>query len=803
MNKLFSIIALSTVYLAGATGYAQNVGISGNVRDNENKPVEFGTVRIEGTAIGTNTDLNGHYSLSVAEKDTLVVVFSCIGFKTVSHKLIKPKGDLSLNVKLYPEGYNLQELEVTSYRDNINGMQSFNADSFRLSPDVSGGSVESMISTFAGVNASNEMSSQYSVRGGAFDENSVYINGVEIYRPQLVRTGEQEGLSIINPDMVGNIKFSTGGFPARYADKMSSVLDITYREPEAFEGAASLSLMGGSLAIGQNSGKFSQLHGFRLKKNNSILSSLETRGEYDPTYIDYQTNLTFHTSDKFNINFLGNISVNDFKFQPSTRETKFGTASDVKNFKVYFDGQEKDKFETYFGTLSFNYRKSRSTTLSMLVSAFMTNEFVSYDISGEYWLDKAGTGGENGVGGQLGVGKYMEHSRLRLKASVLTAALKGTTVAGKNNISYGINYSHENFRDRTKEWEWRDSAGYSIPTQPEGVHLISNLTSRQNAKASRVALFAEDALYLETSKARITLNAGVRGSYWGLNKEFLVSPRVNVRVTPEANSNLALRAAAGIYYQSPFYKEYRQAITDDLGNTNVKVNYHIKSPKSIQFVLGTDYVFRAMNRPFKITAEAYYKNMTDLISYEYDNLKITYSGINDSKGHAYGLDFRLFGQFVPGSDSWISFSLMKTEQNLRGKKVPLPNDQRYSVALYFTDYFPRFPKLKFSMRGVLTDGLTVTAPRIPRDVAYFRTPAYKRLDIGVTYMLVGGNEEGVRPHNFLRHFKEVAIGVDVFNLFDISNVSSYYWVTDVNDLQYAVPNYLTRRQLNLHLSFKF
>lgn len=803
MKKLLSILFFYTLTFISFPVLADNVNISGRVRDNDDKPVEFATVRIAGTAIGTNTDLQGMYKLSVAEKDTVEVVYSCIGFKTVVHKLINPKGDLTMNVKLYPDDVVLDEVEVTGFRNNINGMQSFDTESFKLSPDVSGGSVEAMITTMPGVNSSNEMSSQYSVRGGSFDENSVYINGVEIYRPQLVRSGQQEGLSIINPDLVGNIKFSSGGYPARYSDKMSSVLDITYREPEAFEGSVTLSLMGGSLSLGTNSGKFSQIHGVRLKKNNSLLSSLETRGEYDPLYFDYQTNMTFKGSDKFSVNLLGNISINDFKFKPTDRETSFGTAQDVKQFKVYFDGQEKDKFETYFGTLSFNYRKNRSTSFSFLVSAFMTNEFVSYDISGEYWLDQAGTGGSESVGGELGVGKYMEHSRNRLKASVLTAALNGTTVVKNNHLTYGLVYAHDNFRDRTKEWEWRDSAGYSLPTAPEGVHLIYNLSSRQDVNTNRISAFAEDAIYFESSKGFFTLNAGLRMSYWDFNKEFLVSPRVNFSFSPLNNNRWNYRLAAGMYYQQPFYKEYRTTTIDEYGNGIVTLNRDIKSPRSIHVVAGTDYTFRAMNRPFKITGELYYKNLANFISYEYDNLKITYTGQNDSKGYIMGLDFKLFGQFVPGSDSWISFSLMKTNQTLNGKNVPLPSDQRYSVGLYFTDYFPKFPKLKFSLRGVFADGLTMTAPRISRDLSYFRSPAYKRVDIGVTYQLVGAPQDGVVARDWRRHFKSINLGLDLFNLFDISNVSSYYWVTDVNNIQYAVPNYLTRRQLNFRISAEF
>lgn len=783
-------------------GRGENVKISGRVVDGEDKPIEFGTVRIAGTAVGTNTDLKGNYSLTVAEQDTLNVVYSCIGFKTVTHRLIKPKGNLTLNVRLYSDATELAEVEVTGFRQNSNGMQTINADDFKLSPDVSGGSVEALITTLAGVNSSNEMSSQYSVRGGSFDENSVYINGVELYRPQLVRSGQQEGLSVINPNMVGNIAFSSGGFPARYADKSSSALDITYREPEALEGALDLSLMGASLTFGQNSGKFSQLHGLRFKKNNSLLSSLETRGEYDPTFFDYQTNMTFRPNDRLSINLLGNIALNHYNFKPHDRETNFGTAQDTKHFKVYFDGEERDKFETYLGSFSASYRLNRGTSFSAGLSAFLTNELVSYDISGEYWLNQAGTSGEGAVGGELGVGKYMEHSRNRLKASVVQAFLKGHTAIRNNNLSYGLTYQHESFRDRTKEWEWRDSAGYSLPTAPEGVHLIYNLSSHQDISTNRLAFYVEDALYFETPKAYLTLNGGIRLSYWDFNKEFLVSPRVNLNISPLHNNRWNYRLALGMYYQSPFYKEFRESVTDDFGNASIVLNRNIKSPLSVQFIFATDYTFRMMNRPFKLTGEAYYKNLSRLISYEYDNLKINYSGRNDSKGYTMGLDFKLFGQFVEGSDSWLTFSLMKTQQTLNGKKVPLPSDQRYSVGLYFTDYFPKFPKLKFSLRGIFSDGLTMTAPHVSRSESYFRAPPYKRVDIGLSWQFVGAPTNGVRPFNFWRHFKSIILGVDCFNLFDMTNVSSYYWVTDVNNLQYAVPNYLTRRQFNVRLSIE-
>lgn len=783
---------------------AESVKFSGKVTNQEGEPVEFATVSVAGTAVGTQTDLKGDYKLSVAPSDTITLQFKCIGFRDVKRKMIGASGDVTLNVVLPYNETMLEAVEVIAYKPNMSGMETIDTESLKLSPDASGGSVEALLTTMGGVNSSNEMSSQYSVRGGSFDENSVYINGSEIYRPQLMRSGEQEGLSIINPDLVGSIKFSTGGFPARYSDKMSSVLDITYREPEAFEAGISASLMGGTGYLGTNSGKFSMLHGIRFKRNNSLLSSLETKGEYNPSFFDYQTNMKMRFSNKFSLAFLGNISINHYNFKPADRETSFGTSSDTKKFKVYFDGEEKDKFETFLGALQANYRYNAASDFTLGVSGFLTNEFVSYDISGEYWLDQAGTSGEGGIGGELGVGKYMEHSRNRLKASVIQGLLRGTTVLRSNHITYGATVQSERFYDRTREWEWRDSAGYSLPTQPDGVHLIYNLASRQDISSTRAAFFIEDAIYLNNSAGFFSINAGVRGSYWSFNKEFLISPRVNFTFSPESHHNWTYRASLGLYYQSPFYKEYRQAVTDDLGNGIVLLNRDIKSPRSIQILLGADYNFRALNRPFKLAAEAYYKNLSNLISYEYDNLKVSYSGVNDSKGYVMGLDLKFYGQFVPGSDSWVSFSLMKTQQTLDGVKCPLPTDQRYAFSLFFNDYFPKFNKLKFSLRGIFSDGLTMVAPRIKRSVTWFRAPAYKRVDVGLSYQIVGAPSDNDRPRSgFLGAFKNLSLGFDVFNLFDISNVSSYYWVTDVNGLQYAVPNYLTRRQFNVRLTMEF
>lgn len=799
---IFALLLLCFVAMAAVAG---NVKLSGRVTDGDNAPVEFATVRVGGTAIGTTTGLDGRYSLAVPQADTITVIFNCMGYTEVTRRLVEPEGEVTLDVKLLKKSLELDGLEITEYKRQTGQMQTIDIDAARINPDASGGSIEAVLSTMAGVSQKNEMSSQYMVRGGSYDENSVYINGIEIYRPQLISSGQQEGLSIINPDLVGQVEFSTGGFSAEYGDKMSSTLDITYRQPEAFEGAVSASLMGGSIAVGQGSGRFSQLHGFRYKRNSSLLGSLESKGEYDPQYFDYQTSLNFKINNKLKLSFLGNIAINDYRFTPETRETNFGTMDNARSFTVYFDGQEKDRFETYFGALSLNYRLSRGTDFTLLTSGYLTNELVTYDIHGEYWLDEAGTNDTDGtgdaVGGELGVGTYHEHARNRLKTSVFAFALKGNTSISNNNISYGITYQHENIHDRTREWEQRDSAGYSLPHTGNGVNMVYNLTSRHDISSNRLSFFAQDAFRMENSAGYFTFNGGVRFTYWDFNKEFLVSPRASVGFVPASNERIALRFATGLYYQAPFYKEYRMEQTDEQGNTNIVLNRDIKSQRSVHLILGGDYTFRAMNRPFRISAELYYKNLSNLIPYELDNLKMVYSGVNSAKGYVAGIDMKFFGQFVEGTDSWISLSLMKTQEDLNGVKVPRPTDQRYSVAIFFTDYFPKFPKMKFSLRGIYSDGLPTTSPRSTRDVAYFRTPAYKRIDIGISYQLIGGQSR--HANGVLRYLKDAWIGVDVFNLLDISNVSSYYWVTDVNNIQYAVPNYLTRRQFNVRLSLSF
>lgn len=797
----YIILALS-IFSALAKG---PVKLSGLITDQNNEPLEFVTVKVQGKALGTISGLDGRYTLSIPEADTIRVVFSCIGYEESKRRLIDASGDVTINVKMTPATYALGGIEVTDFQKQTSGMQKIDGASYKLAPDVSGGSVESMLSTLAGVNSTNEMSSQYSVRGGSYDENSVYINGIEVYRPQLISSGQQEGLSIVNPDMVGAIGFSTGGFSAQYGDKMSSVLDITYREPEAFEGSVSASLMGATAAVGSSSRKFTQLHGIRYKQNSSLLSSLDEKGEYDPRFFDYQTSMAFTFSPKWKASFLGNIAVNNYKFIPHNRNTKFGTATDSKEFTVYFDGQERDRFETYFGALSLDFKPNKANNFTFQASAYLTNELVSYDISGEYWLDQAGgSDGDSGaIGGELGVGRYHEHARNRFKASVLQMSIRGETGIRRNNLSYGISFKHENVMERAREWELRDSAGFSLPFDPDALRVIYNMSSNNDLSSNRLEFYAMDTYRLDTDAGYLNLNGGLRFSYWDFNNEFLVSPRVSVGFVPARCPRLSLRLATGLYYQSPFYKEFRLMNELPDGNVVVNLNSDIKSQRSYQLILGADYTFRAFERPFKISGEAYYKNLGNLIPYEIENLKIVYAGRNLSNGYTTGVDFKLFGQFVPGTDSWLSFSLMKTQEKLNGVNVPRPTDQRYSFALFFTDFFPKVPKLKFNLRGIFSDGLPMTAPRGSRDKGYFRAPAYKRVDIGLAYALVSPPTEGAPRTGLNKIFKSAWLGVDVFNLLDISNVNSYYWVTDVNRLQYAVPNYLTRRQFNVRLSVEF
>ncbi len=798
------------VLCGGLPMMAQNiVKISGRVIDADNQPVELAIVRIAGTTTGTSTNLEGKYELKVASADTVKVIYSCLGYREEERILRNPSGEVRLEVQLQKKSFSLQDVVVTEFRRQQGTLQTIDPKDFRLVPDASGGSIESMLATFAGVNSSNELSSQYSVRGGSFDENIVYINGIEIYRPLLIRSGQQEGMSVINPDLVASIGFSSGGFSAEYGDKMSSVLDIRYKRPQALEVSLSGSFLGATASVGHSTGKFTQLHGIRYHTNSTLLSSLDVKGEYDPSYFDYQTYMTYQFNPQWEVALLGNIAINNYRFTPTEQTTSFGTAYDTKSFKVYFDGQEKDIFETYFGSLSLAFNPTKDHQLSLQFSAFRSNEYVSYDIAGQYWLDELAGDGAGGTPaeeetpkGDLGVGTYHEHARNRLIATVMSVALKGSHRVGANDIRWGVTYNKEQIYDYLREWEMRDSAGYTLPHVGDDIQMIYNIVSQNELSTNRISAFLQDTYRLRSAIGRFYFNVGVRTSYWDFNNECIVSPRASVTFIPERNDRFTFRLAGGVYYQAPFYKEFRDTIGDGRNNFYVHLNDQIRSQQSIQVVAGGDYTFRALDRPFKVSLEMYYKKLNDLIPYEANNVKLWYSGVNEANGYAAGIDFKLYGEFVPGTDSWLSVSLMKTQEIIDGVKVPLPTDQRYSLGLFFQDYVPKLPMFKISLKAIWADGLTFGSPLKGRTAGYYRAPAYRRVDVGLSYILIGGDEQWSK-YGIWRYVKGATIGLDVFNIFDFANVNSYTWVTDVNNVQYAVPNYLTRRQLNLRLAVQF
>lgn len=771
---------------------AQTFTLQGRVTDSEMNPVELATVAVVQQGKMTMTNLKGEFSMKLQSSDSVVVRFSMVGYKTKTRVLRRPKGKQTLLIQLYDDNQ-LAGVTVTEEKRQMGSTQKLDTKDMKNAPSVTGNAVEEMIQSQAGVSTHSELSSQYNVRGGSFDENSVYINNVEIYRPFLVRSGQQEGLSIINPDMVESVGFSTGGFEAKYGDKMSSVLDIKYKRPKNFEANVSASLLGASAYIGFSTKKFSWSNGIRYKTNKYLLGTLETKGEYQPNFLDYQTYLTYEPSDRWSIELLGDISENHYNFYPEDRETRFGTMENVKSFRVYFDGQEKDIFRTYFGSLSITRKFGKNTKLSLSAAAFHTNEQEKYDIQGQYWLTQTETS-EN-----LGVGTYMEHARNYLEATVKSAKLTFNHKTKKHDIEAGLTYKIESIKENSKEYEMRDSSGYSIPHTGEDLYMIYSLNARNSLDANRIEAYAQDTWRFTSRGGHtfFTLNYGIRFSHWNFNKESIISPRVSLGIIPAFNHDVTLRFATGIYYQAPFFKELRDTTTVN-GITYATLNRDIKSQRSIHFIAGFDYRFKMKNRPYKFTAEAYYKALSNIIPYTVDNVKIVYDASQQCSGHAMGLDLKLYGEFVPGTDSWVSLSLMNTRININGKSIPMPTDQRYALNLYFTDYFPGTTRWRMSLRLAYADGLPFGAPHRSLDTMPFRAPAYKRADIGMSYRLFDNDKRESKSI-----FKNIWLGVDCLNLLGINNVNSYYWVTDVTNQQYAVPNYLTGRQINVRASFEF
>lgn len=803
MKQKFFIIIICLI--ATLKMMAQEFTLQGRVTDDDNNPVELATVSVVSQGKVAFTSLKGEFSMHLHSADSVAVKFSMIGYKTKVRVLRKPRGKQTLQVVLHTDATMLGDVNVTGEKIQSDQTQEIKIKDIKMAPSANGNGVEGIIQQQAGVSTHSELSSQYNVRGGAFDENSVYINNVEVYRPFLVRSGQQEGLSVINPYMVDKIGFSTGGYGAKYGDKMSSALDITYKTLKAkgkkpvVEGSLAASLLGTDAYIGIGTRKLSWLNSVRYKTTSYLLGSLETKGEYKPNYLDYQTYLSYQPNKRWKIDFIGYISDNHYNFEPSDRETSFGTMENVKSFRVYFDGHEKDRFLTYFGTLGITRNITRNTSLSLLGSAFYTKEQEKYDIQGQYWLDQTETS-EN-----LGVGTYFEHARNYLSARVMSAKLMLRHKVQKHNVEAAVTLKREHIEENSIEYEMRDSAGYSVPHTGKDLYMIYSMKARNELNANRMETYIQDTYRFSSGIAdstgngqmHYTLNYGVRMSHWNFNRETILSPRISLAIIPANHENTTLRLAAGLYYQAPFFKELRDTTTVN-GVTVASLNEKIKSQRSIHFIAGYDYRFRMNDQRFKFSAEAYYKALSNIVPYSVCNVKVVYYGQNECSGHAAGLDFKLYGEFVPGTDSWLSLSLMDTKMKLNGKSIPLPTDQRYAVNLFFTDYFPGSRKWRMSLKLAFADGLPFAAPHKELETNSFRATAYRRADIGMSYQLLDNSR-----HEKKTFLKNVTLGVDCLNLFGIDNVNSYYWVTDVTNQQYAVPNYLTGRQLNARVLLEF
>ena len=780
------------------------VKLSGFVTDGSRRALELVNVFEQKSMRGAVTDADGYYEMTLPAADTLVLRYSCLSYQTAVRIVPVEMRHLQLNVTLQTASKTLQDVSITAQRRQEGTMQRLDASDVRLLPDPSGGTIEALLVTFAGVNSNNELSTQYSVRGGSYDENLVYVNGTEIYRPLLIRSGQQEGLSFVNPQMTESVTFSAGGFNAEYGDKSASVLDIEYKKPKRFEGSFNISLLGANLFVGNASkdGRFTQIHGIRYKTNAYLLGSLETKGEYKPSYFDYQTYLTYRLKSGLELSFLGNFSQNTYRFTPTDRTTETGTFDTKYTFKVYFDGMEQDLFRTAFGAFGLKYDVGDGVRLSWKASAWRSEEHENYDITGQYWLSQ--TPIQNNQADTvnthlIGVGTYHEHARNELSATVLNLSHTGQWQTENNLLKWGLSWQKEIIDDKIREWELLDSAGYNIPYSSTSIDFRQNLLSEQHMSTDRVTAFVQDTWRKRFDAGLLTLTGGVRFNYWNFNRQLLVSPRASLGFIPAWEHDFTFRLSGGIYYQAPFYKEIRDTVVSG-SLARVVLNDRIKAPRSSQLVFGSDWHFILWDRPFKLTAEAYYKHVDDLIPYVVDNVRIRYAGENMGYGNTGGLDLKLFGEFIPGTDSWITFSWMDSKETIGDYTISSPNEQRWNFSMFFRDYLPRNPKYSMTLRFIWADGLSFGPPSMDLRYQVHRMKPYRRVDIGVSRLLAGGDDIKA---SWLQWIDNIWINLDCFNLFGIDNTNSYYWVRDVSNQEWAIPNYLTGRMLNLSVSLDF
>ncbi len=810
-------LLLLLLLLFSVLGYSQT--INGTITDEQNNSLLSVNISILNQSMGAISDENGKYSLEIPPNRSVVVVYSFIGYEMekIRIPMLKEGQNYTLNIQLKTSSTLLEDVIITDQKSRKESFSRIKPKHVSVLPGNSGG-IEAILKTLPGVSSANELSSQYSVRGGNFDENLVYVNGIEVYRPFLVRSGQQEGLSFVNTDMVSSILFSAGGFDAKYGDKMSSVLDITYKRPRENAATLQLSLLGGAAhfeGITKN-GRLSYLIGARHKTSQYLLNSLDTEADYSPKFSDIQTFVNFELNTNWQISFLGNISSNQYKMVPKNRDTEFGTVNEALKLTIYFEGQEVDKYQTYFGALSTSYQPNTKLQLQFTTSAFRTFEQENFDILGEYWLyqleNNLGSDNFGDIAFDRGVGKYINHARNSLNATVTNFSHKGNYNNESLKFDWGFRVQKEEIEDKISEWNLIDSAFFNFPhpddnigdtANPDQQIIMSELLKTQiNLSSYR------NSGYIQVSKdiGNLTITGGTRGSYWTYNEELLMSPRVSLAYAPIWKKDIVFRAASGIYYQSPFYKELR--------TPKGTLNHNIKAQKSTHYVLGADYLFYSWGRPFKWITEVYYKNLENLIPYKVDNVRIQYLANDVSNGYARGIDMKINGEFVSGVESWVSLSVMKTEEDIVGDFItntvgstteagfiPRPTDQRVNFSMFFQDYIPGNPNYKMHLNLVYGTGLSFGPPKAEKYQDILRIPDYRRVDIGFSAVLK--SEEKKSRLKWLNAFKSIWLSAEVFNLLDINNTVSYLWVADITGRQYAVPNYLTSRQLNAKLILTF
>ena len=811
-------LLLTFTLLLSVLGYGQT--ISGLITDEENNILSAVNISVLGKSIGVISEDDGLYSLTIPANRSVVIGYSFIGYhiEKIRIPMLKKGQTYTLNIQLQSSSTLLDDVIVTDQKSRKKSFSRIKPKHVSVLPGNSGG-IEAILKTLPGVSSANELSSQYSVRGGNFDENLVYVNGIEVYRPFLVRSGQQEGLSFVNTDMVGSIQFSAGGFEAKYGDKMSSVLDITYKRPRETAASLQLSMLGGSGHIeGTNkNGRLSYLIGARHKTSKYLFNAMDTKADYIPKFSDLQAFINYELNTDWQISFLGNISKNEYTMIPENRDTDFGTINEALKLRIYFEGQEVDKYETYFGALSTTYQPSTELNLQFTTSAFQTFEQENFDILGEYWLyqleNNLGSDEFGDVAFDRGVGKYINHARNSLNARVLNFSHKGNYNKEAIKVDWGFRMQKEEIEDKISEWNLIDSAFFNFPHPADS---IGNPTSNPNQQIVMSELLKtqinlssyRNSGYMQVSKdiGNLTINAGTRGSYWTYNEELLMSPRASLAYAPIWEKDVVFRAASGIYYQSPFYKELR--------TPEGTLNSNIKAQKSTHYLLAADYLFYKWGRPFKWITEVYYKDLENLIPYKVDNVRIQYLANDLSNGYATGIDIKVNGEFVPGVESWASLSVMKTAEDIVGDTkidangntveagyIPRPTDQRVNFSMFFQDYIPGKPKYKMHLNLIYGTGLPFGPPNGEKYQDVLRIPNYRRVDIGFSAVLKAADKKS--KLKWLNTFNSIWVSAEVFNLLDINNTVSYLWVADVSGREYAVPNYLTARQLNAKLIFTF